>query len=229
MTEDPDALTITFKLHEGVMFHDGTELTADVAKWNYDIGMATASSSSPTPSRSSRSSTSTTIVLHLNYWHNQLLQAIGWVPMFSQAAYEANGGANGGAEWCAEHLVGTGPFTLDEFNRDQSLKWVKNPNYWGGEVYLDGIEVSIIPDNATAAAMMQAGQADIWQSADAQGQSEMEAAGFTLQSGLGWIPVAPDAQHRRPRLPDGRPEGARSGGVRSGQAGYRRGYRLWPC
>ena len=79
--------------------------------------------------------------------------------------------------------MSTGPFTLAEFNRDQSLRWEKNPNYWGGEVYLDAIEVSIIPDNTTASAMMQAGQADIWQSADAQGQKEMQDLGFKLQEG----------------------------------------------
>ena len=40
VVEDPDGLTITVKLIEGVMFHDGTELTAEVAKWNYDMGAA---------------------------------------------------------------------------------------------------------------------------------------------------------------------------------------------
>ena len=36
---------------------------------------------------------------------------------------------------------------LKEFNRDQSLVWEKNPNYWReGQPYLDGIEVTIIPD-----------------------------------------------------------------------------------
>ncbi len=40
VVEDPDAKTITVKLHEGVMFTDGTELTAEVAKWNYDQGAA---------------------------------------------------------------------------------------------------------------------------------------------------------------------------------------------
>ena len=31
-----DGLTYTFKLHEGVMFHDGTELTADDVAYTYD-------------------------------------------------------------------------------------------------------------------------------------------------------------------------------------------------
>ena len=183
VTEDPDALTITFELEEGVLFHDGTELTAEVAKWNYDIGAANGKLQFADSIKEFEITGPYSYVLHLNYWHNQLLQAVGWVPMLSQAAYEANGGENGGMEWCSENLVGTGPFLLKEFNRDQSLVWEKNPNYWGGEVYLDGIEVQIIPDNTTASAMMQAGQADIWQSADAQGQKEMQDMGYTLQEG----------------------------------------------
>ena len=34
VTEDPKKLTITFHIRKGVKFHDGSELTADVARWN---------------------------------------------------------------------------------------------------------------------------------------------------------------------------------------------------
>ena len=180
VVEDPDALTITVKLHQGVKFHDGTELTAAVAKWNYDIGAAGGKLQFADAIKEFEIVDDYNYVLHLNYWHNQLLQSLGWVPMFSQAAYEANGGE----EWALTHLVGTGAFILKEFNRDQSLVWEKNPNYWReGQPYLDGIEVTIIPDATTASAVMQAGQADIWQSADAQGRAEMVDKGYTVQTG----------------------------------------------
>ena len=177
--EDPDALTITVKLHEGVMFHDGTELTAEVAKWNYDLAAPTGKLQFADAIKEFEIVDKYTYVIHLNYWHNQLLQSLGWVPMFSQEAFEKNGGQ----DWASTNLVGTGPFMLEQYNRDQSLKWVKNPNWWGGEVYLDAIEVTIIPDATTASAMMQANQADVWQSADAQGRSEMIGKGFAVQSG----------------------------------------------
>ena len=180
VVEDPDALTITVQLHEGVMFHDGTELTADVAKWNYDIGAAGGKLQFADAIKEFEIVDKYNYVLHLNYWHNQLLQSLGWVPMFSQAAFEANGGE----EWALSNLVGTGAFILKEFNRDQSLVWEKNPNYWReGQPYLDGIEVTIIPDATTASAIVQAGQADIWQSADAQGRAEMIDKGFLVQTG----------------------------------------------
>jgi ABC-type transport system substrate-binding protein len=180
VVEDPDALTITVKLHKGIKFHDGSELTASVAKWNYDLGAAGGKLQFADAIKEFEIVDDYTYVLHLNYWHNQLLQSLGWVPMYSQEAYEKNGGE----EWALTHLVGTGPFLLKEFNRDQSLVWEKNPNYWReGQPYLDGIEVTVIPDATTASALMQAGQADLWQSADAQGRSEMLAKGFKVQTG----------------------------------------------
>lgn len=180
VVEDPDGLTITVKLNKGIKFHDGTELTAAVAKWNYDLAAPTGKLQFADAIKEFEIVDDYSYVIHLNYWHNQLLQSLGWVPMFSQAAFEANGGE----EWALTNLVGTGPFILKEFNRDQSLVWEKNPNYWReGQPYLDGIEVTIIPDATTASALMQAGQADVWQSADAQGRAEMVDKGFTVQTG----------------------------------------------
>ena len=164
VVEDPDALTITVKLHQGIKFHDGTELTAEVAKWNYDLGAAGGKLQFADAIKEFEIVDNYNYVLHLNYWHNQLLQSLGWVPMFSKDAYEANGGE----EWAMTHLVGTGPFILKEFNRDQSWCGSRTPTTGAKPAYLDGIEVTIIPDATTASALMQAGQADIWQTADAQ-------------------------------------------------------------
>ncbi len=47
-------------------------------------------------------------------------------------------------------LIGTGPFKLAEFKMNESIRLVKNPDYWKkGRPYLDGIEYTIIPDRST--------------------------------------------------------------------------------
>ncbi len=90
--------------------------------------------------------------------------------MYSMDAYMKSGADDEARQaWATENLVATGPFILKEFNRDQSVIWEKNPNYWReGQPYLDGIEVTFLTDPATAQPVFESGQADIWQAADAQ-------------------------------------------------------------
>jgi len=81
VVEDPDVLTITIRLNEGVMFHDGTELTSAVAKWNYDLAAPTGKLQFADAIKEFEIVDDYTYVLHLNYWHNQLLQSLAWVPI----------------------------------------------------------------------------------------------------------------------------------------------------
>jgi peptide/nickel transport system substrate-binding protein len=78
--------------------------------------------------------------------------------------------------------VGTGPFKLVEYKRDNYTKWVRNENYWQkGKPYLDGITVRYIPDAVTASAMMQAKEADMWYSAPVRDVANLEKQGFLSQ------------------------------------------------
>jgi peptide/nickel transport system substrate-binding protein len=178
--EDPDGLTMTCELNPGIMFHDGTELTAEVAVWNYQLGIDGHKLQFADAIESIEVTGTYTYVIHLKRWDNQLVHSFGWVPMFSKDAFEKNGGE----EWATTNCVGTGPMVMKEFVRDQSITWEKNPNYWQKDLpYLDGIDYKIIPDATTAAALMESGQGDIWQNATAQSQDEMKKKGFALQSG----------------------------------------------
>jgi peptide/nickel transport system substrate-binding protein len=178
--EDPEKLTMTCELKPGILFHDGTELTADVAKWNYQIGIDGKKLQFADALDSFEVTGKYTYVLHLKRWDNQLINSFGWVPMFSQAAFEKNGGE----AWAMDHCVGTGPFVMKEFVRDQSITWEKFADYWQKPLpNTDGIDYKIIPDATTSGALMQSGQADIWQNADAQAQNDMKQAGLIDQSG----------------------------------------------
>jgi len=77
-------------------------------------------------------------------------------------------------------IVGSGPyrFLKDEYNSGSSAAWAKNPTYvprqepadWssGGKVaHFERIEWTIIPDAATAAAALQAGEVDWYEQAQA--------------------------------------------------------------
>ena len=43
--------------------------------------------------------------------------------------------------------VGAGPFIVESFKPKESITMVRNPNYWGGQVYLDGLKFATLADN----------------------------------------------------------------------------------
>src|SRR5499427_7853105 len=61
-----------------------------------------------------------------------------------------------------QHPIGTGPFKFVEYKPNQSIKVVKNPDYWKkGFPYLDGIEWTIIPNRSTQLLAFVAGTFDM--------------------------------------------------------------------
>jgi peptide/nickel transport system substrate-binding protein len=55
-------------------------------------------------------------------------------------------------------VVGTGPFILKQYIRDQKLVYDRNDNYWRGKPYLDGIDWHIIPQTEVALLSYKAGE-----------------------------------------------------------------------
>lgn len=67
------------------------------------------------------------------------------------------------------HLVGTGPFSLVEFKKDQEVILERNENYWGNKPYLDGVVFKIITDSNQMTNALRAGDIDI--ATDIKGES----------------------------------------------------------
>ncbi|HEX2887379.1 ABC transporter substrate-binding protein [Vineibacter terrae] len=58
--------------------------------------------------------------------------------------------------------IGTGPFKFVEFKQNESMKVVRNPDYWKpGRPYLDAIEFTIIANRSTALLAFIAGKFDL--------------------------------------------------------------------
>ena len=58
--------------------------------------------------------------------------------------------------------IGTGPFKVVEFKRNESIKLVKNPDYWKkGRPYLDAIDWKIVPNRSTRMLGFQSGEFDM--------------------------------------------------------------------
>ena len=183
--EDLKGLRIIWHIRKGVKFSDGSDLDADVVRWNIQQVLDAKSLPYSKYLKDMKVADKYTLVMDLTQYSNQLVPSWGWWPIItSKAAWDqASGGdLEKGKEWARTHIVGTGPFVLKEYKRDDHLTWVKNPNYWRkGRPYLDGIEVKFIPESVTARQMMEAKQADVW-GAPAKDMVEMVKKGFKKQA-----------------------------------------------
>jgi ABC-type transport system substrate-binding protein len=188
---DAQNLTITYNIRQGVYFSDGSELTADVARWNLQQVIDAGAMPYMDYFEAMRVTGKYTLVIDMTAYNNQMMPTWGWwTAMYSKAAWDAASGGDleTGKEWARTHIVGTGPFVLKDYERDVSITWEKNPNYWReGRPYLDGIEVTIISDAVTARAAFEAGDGDTWGAPPLDAQ-ELIAMGYVKQSAWPLLP-----------------------------------------
>jgi peptide/nickel transport system substrate-binding protein len=177
-----DGKTITFKLRQGVYFHDGTPFNAQAVKANIDNLI---------PPKATLLSGITsvdvvddyTVKLNLPSYNNLILYHFASNPV--TWIYSAEALNKNGADWATTHPVGTGPFMLKDYQPDTSVTLVKNPNYWQkGLPYLDGIKINTVSDTMTQMLSLKSGQAHAIYDAQAAA-AQLRDVGFPLQMAPG--------------------------------------------
>lgn len=165
-----DRLTYTFPLREGVVFHDGTDFTADdvVFSWervitmNLPEGQASVLVDSVESMRAVDDFTFEVTLQEpdASFLYSVVLNTVSSV--VSPDAVEANGGvaADTPNEWMDANMVGTGPYQFGEWNRGQSLTMLINEDYWG-EPAKSSVRWDITPEESSRVIALQAGDADI--------------------------------------------------------------------
>jgi peptide/nickel transport system substrate-binding protein len=156
---------IVFHLKKGLTFHDGSAVNADVCIWNYQRMIDAGRLQYFNYFVGIDKIDDLNFQIRYNKYTNQLIQSWGWFfPRSKEAFDKGTGGSKDPIvqrDWDETHLVGTGPFVLKEYIRDNRMVWEKFPNYWNKPLpYLDGVNIRYIPDPVTAQALMEAGQAD---------------------------------------------------------------------
>ncbi len=158
ITPDSTALTWTIKVRKGVKFSDGSDLNAEVVKWNLDFyaEKGVLRSSFFKFYDYAECTDDYTVVCHFSQWDSLFDYSLcRTVLVASKLAYDTYG-----EEWLVNHPVGTGPFVEKEFNADVSWILDKNDNYWQGEVNLDGIDLITYQQELVAATALSVGQID---------------------------------------------------------------------
>jgi ABC-type transport system substrate-binding protein len=202
-SQDATAKTYTLKLKKNIKFQDGSDFNATVAAWNIMNFKSTPAGSSTYGKLTSVDVIDdSTIRMNLSTWDNTMLDNMASAPpgyIISKAAFDAHGGANGGADWCRNNPVGTGPFTFVSWTRDVSKVFTKNTNYWiPGEPYLDGVVINVIADPTVQAASVLKGDIDVMCSASITNATSLGTQGYVVYkcpAGGGVRAIVPDSGH----------------------------------
>jgi peptide/nickel transport system substrate-binding protein len=151
----PDGLSWTFKLREGVRFHDGQELTSADVKFTFDRLFEKSPGKSDFIAVDKVEPAGRYGVKFMTKEpFAGLLAALGgfWGFIISEAGIKQHGDLNKAA-------LGTGPFVLQDWKVEQQMVLKRNPNYFKkGLPYVDEVVLRIIPDEANIVAALRTGQ-----------------------------------------------------------------------
>jgi peptide/nickel transport system substrate-binding protein len=168
-TPNDDFTKWQVKVREGITFHDGTPLNADALIANFEAQKA-----------------SPLVGLAINPFYPEtdpvvkideftveftMLDPNTQFPTIGASAL----GTVASPTWLAataaepalnQEPVGTGPFVFDSRSEDSVTRFVRNENYWNGDVYLDAVEFFPVNDSAARVDLLLGGDLDALHTTD---------------------------------------------------------------
>lgn len=152
--EMPDDTTIVFKMRPGLIFHDGSPLTARDVKYTYDSlmseGFPGAKSSGYADVTSIETPDDQTVVFHLAQANAGIFDnlTLGIVPE----------GAD--TEVMKEKPIGAGPYQLVEYRVDERVRLRGFKDYWKGPPGIENVVIRVVPDATTRILELRKGTID---------------------------------------------------------------------
>ncbi len=190
-TASADGLTYTFKLRQGIKFHDGTDFNADAVVYNWDRQKNTPEAlrdaynyywgavfgwadKSNVKSVTALDPYTVEIKLGIPQSNFLLAQTLPQFGIQSPAALKAGDADNPdpskspyaqGQGGTGKSMVGTGPFMYKEWVPNDHVTIVKNPDYWDAAkaAHLDTITYKPYADQTAELNALQAGDIDFAQ------------------------------------------------------------------
>jgi peptide/nickel transport system substrate-binding protein len=155
--------TWTFKLRQGVHFHDGSEFeAADVRYWFERVARPAAN----TPAGSASWPGVVAGVEPHGRYEVEVTLAAPYAPLLARLAGLRGGSAIAPRGWLQgagatpeTTAVGSGPFKIAEYVPSSHIRYVKHPDYWEkGLPHLDEIVLEVEPNEAARASSLRSGQ-----------------------------------------------------------------------
>src|SRR6218665_3336956 len=155
-TISEDGLTYTFKLHDGVTFHDGTTFDAEDVKFTFDRILAEDSANAHrefyTPITNVAVIDPLTVELTLDRQIGRFLFDLGRGDAVIVAPESADNNAN--------DPIGTGPFAFVQWDKGSRVILEAYGPYWSEPVHLTKATYVFISDTATLTNALLAGDVD---------------------------------------------------------------------
>ena len=183
-----DGLTYTFKLRQGVKFHDGTDFNAEAVKYNVDRQTVNKTEDMLYADfvfgdvAECNVIDDYTVEIVLNKvstpFLNNLAMSLG-APMVSPTACEANNNN------LNEAPCGTGPYKFVRWDKNEAVVMERNEDYWGEKGVAKQIVFKTITDNSARVVALTNGEVDIIDGIDANVVDQVTSAGALLNMAEG--------------------------------------------
>jgi peptide/nickel transport system substrate-binding protein len=170
-----DDLTLQIKLREGISFTNGEPLDAESAKVSLDRLMTSDSYSFFLKEGIYEE----TEIVDDHTVHLKITEP--YAPILSVIA---RGGAavpplyyqEVGTEGFGQEPIGTGPFVLSEWAKDDHITLTRNPDYWNGAHSLGKVTFRVFPEDNARIAALQTGEIHIALNVPVNGLRQIESA-----------------------------------------------------
>lgn len=147
-----DGLTYTFTLRDGVVFHNGADVTVDDVLYSFETCAASTTNEAVAAALSAAAVTAegSDIVVTLSEANSDFLAYVSNVYIVP-AGYTDQGTAP----------VGTGPFKFVSYSVQESLVLARNEAYYGTPAYLDKVTFKIFDGSDAELLALDAGSIDL--------------------------------------------------------------------
>ncbi|SFM05297.1 peptide/nickel transport system substrate-binding protein [Bradyrhizobium sp. NFR13] len=205
-TVSPDGKTYSFKLRDGMTYHNGDRVKAADVKWLWDRRMAAPKSGAPWVCAASfdgsrgmkvesvEAPDDGTVVFTLDKPNTLFLIRLADIVCNFWIASPKNVDADG--NWIAGSAIGSGSFKLKEWRKEQYVSLERFADYvpskqkrdgFGGDrtSYFDEVRFVVIPDKTAAETALLAGQVDIVTYLQVSRIEEMKKRGAIVKTAPG--------------------------------------------
>ncbi len=167
----PDGLTYTFKLRQGVKFHDGTDFNADAVKFNIDRQLPPKVDGDMPYASFTFGTVKDVVVVDPYTVKINLTQKntafLANLAMSMAAPIVSPKALTDGNNSVMENPVGTGPYKFVKWNKAENVVLIRNDEYWGEKAKTKNVIFRIISENSARVLALNNGEVDMIDGIDA--------------------------------------------------------------